>query len=730
MASGRLTSSFKMPHISSVLMAVAMTAAAGMLLASYLTRMTPHEALKNGDPVDRVQAVEELIKLGRDGVPELVYALQNYNRETRMSALFGLGRIGSAAEDAVDVVLGALADPDKAVRSVAVGTYWQIQKKQPLNAINVLLSLCEDPSEDVRQSVESALEELGERDPQLLIRLIQERSNQAGASLWPVLRKIAQQGSAPELAPAVHTLLGHSDRAVHDEALYSIVSWDQARVTEIQELLKLKEQPFRGTSISGPTVAAVDAALRAMTMLGPEIQEMFPDVLELLNQQEILEVQVDLGTVGGEPGRFVHEIHERFQYLLTVLSKLQGQARPAVAPLLSRLNEIQPSSQVSVTQTLVDIGADSGTVVPVLVQYLAAHIGEPEETNWFRLGRLNEKGPLAASVLSKASPEQAHLLAAQLLPQLRRGPEEINKTVLNVLTGFGECLPRETVPLMIPLISHPDREIRSMAIDTVSKMGSEAAPAVGALIDQLEGKAARRDPESSRRIVKALGQIGPVASEAVPTLLGVLNDPDAYVEVEITDRAIADMSVRTRAMHWDELFRLTAISSLGKIGVASPRVIEVLELQSHELLADRRVAAAKALRIASTPSKKTLTGLIELLEDEIPSVRVQAALTLGNLSGDRSAAVNALDQLLVDKNPYVRQAAILTLGKIGPDANSALPHLTDVPPERVQMDSSWYARMTGRSSVPSWFDETPDFPHETMEQAVKNAIAAITGERN
>ena len=140
---------------------------------------------------------------------------------------------------------------------------------------------------------------------------------------------------------------------------------------------------------------------------------------------------------------------------------------------------------------------------------------------------------------------------------------------------------------------------------------------------------------------------------------------------------------------------------------------------------DRRLAACKALRSISEVSDGLMTELLRLLTDETDTVRVQAALTIGNLKGNRKCAVSAIRKLLADQNGYVRQAAIIALGNLGADARSALQDLRTGDHGRGQMNPAWYARMTGAPRLPSWFDETPDFPQTTMDQAIRDAIAAI-----
>lgn len=143
----------KIPSIMTVLIVVASIFATAMLTVSYFSMLTPQTALKRGDPVDRVQAVEHLIKQGRNGVPDLVHAIKHYHRETRITSLFGLGRIGLQASDAFDDVCIALRDDDPSVRSVAVATLWQICP-DPRRTVPILIPMSIDSQQSVRNAVE------------------------------------------------------------------------------------------------------------------------------------------------------------------------------------------------------------------------------------------------------------------------------------------------------------------------------------------------------------------------------------------------------------------------------------------------------------------------------------------------------------------------------------------------------------------------------------------------
>ena len=519
MAQAPLSRPLRMHWIGNALMAIASLAAGAMLITSYFMKLSPHAALLHGDPVDRVQAVEELIKLGRRGVPDLVHALKNDNREIRLSALFGLGRIGPQASDAISSVRHALTDPDPAVRSIATGTFWQIHR-DPREAVAILLQMLTDSHEDVRQSAVRTLEEIGATNTELLVELIRTQSDQIRTQLWPILRKVSNHGTTPGIANSVRELLDHSNPTIHNEALLSIVSWDQASVDEIRELLKLGATNFEGSPTNDRGSAAVDVALRAILMQGPDAVEFLPEVLERLDQHSPAEVVVFVGTPQPLFQEDSYEIHDQFQILLKILGQMQTAARPAVPLLVRRLDEFHPENRIPVTQALVEIGSDPEFVVSVLVPFLSKQVSEGDFSK--TSVKLRERTRQAAGILIRADPEQARQQIALLIPQLENPETGINKSALNILAGFGAALAPADADLLIPLVGHPDREIRHLAIETLSGMGTAASAAIPALLDQLGGDPFTQDPEKNRRIIRTFGQIGTAAKAAVPALLDVV----------------------------------------------------------------------------------------------------------------------------------------------------------------------------------------------------------------
>jgi HEAT repeat protein len=90
------------------------------------------------------------------------------------------------------------------------------------------------------------------------------------------------------------------------------------------------------------------------------------------------------------------------------------------------------------------------------------------------------------------------------------------------------------------------------------------------------------------------------------------------------------------------------------------------------------VVAANRLLDFGPAARSAVSVLIDLLKDEIPTVRHTAANTLACMGADSKPAVPALIDLLTDGSASMSEEAAVTLGRIGPEARAAVPALIDV----------------------------------------------------
>jgi HEAT repeat protein len=222
------------------------------------------------------------------------------------------------------------------------------------------------------------------------------------------------------------------------------------------------------------------------------------------------------------------------------------------------------------------------------------------------------------------------------------------------------------VPGLLAIVQDVDAPwfSRRQAAITLGRIGQPAQAAVPVLIALLDEPA--DVPEHSARLwaIKALSLFGPLAADAAPRLIAVLND----------DRA-------------PELHRLSSIEALGRIGPAQPDVLPAIiatldttpvrsDDAGREADLERRVAAAEILELFKGHAAPAVPALIRATHSDAVLLRRAAANTLGVIGPSAEPAIPALvDLVLFDEHEEVRDLAAAALGKIGAAAERSLAQL-------------------------------------------------------
>ncbi len=127
---------------------------------------------------------------------------------------------------------------------------------------------------------------------------------------------------------------------------------------------------------------------------------------------------------------------------------------------------------------------------------------------------------------------------------------------------------------------------------------------------------------------------------------------------------------------------------LGALGSNANTAIDALivaALRDPDLAV--RIQAIRALERISGQAHRTITALVELLDDSHPDIRWAAAGAMESFGLKAAVATPALIQLLDDPEPAVRASAASTLGKMGPVAVAALMQVLDDPSLEKQFNA-------------------------------------------
>ncbi len=294
---------------------------------------------------------------------------------------------------------------------------------------------------------------------------------------------------------------------------------------------------------------------------------------------------------------------------------------------------------------------------------------------------LTSEDPLIAYPTAKALPklgEQAVVLVPELLDILAK-PQ--GQWVTPLIRGGLTSLGKPVVPALVEALRHPDKARRKVALELLGALGEAAREAVPAVIEFLRGEylpelrkaaistlgaigrgelsavltleriARRYDPEEISVSLEALVALGPVASEALNTVLLRVHYPIP--------------SVRASA--------LRALRAIAPPEVSVPYLIAALK-DANDLV---REVAASTLGELGPAAREAILPLLERLHDPAPKVRKAAALAVGRMGQGFPRVVQELIRLLGDEVFEVRLAAVEALGEMGPEAETALFNLLE-----------------------------------------------------
>ncbi|MGH7168821.1 MAG: HEAT repeat domain-containing protein [Gemmataceae bacterium] len=303
----------------------------------------------------------------------------------------------------------------------------------------------------------------------------------------------------------------------------------------------------------------------------------------------------------------------------------------------------------------------------------------------------------AALALWKIAGRTKPALAA--LTEALRQPELANRA--EILSKLGE-LGREagsSAALVLPFFDDADAAVRSQAMRTMQRFGTEAVPAILPAFDDA-------NPRLRRAAYSALGLLGSSAREAVPKLTRLLEKGD------IEDR-------------------LEAIKTLGRLGFAARSAAPAILKLTGDSDARLRVAGLTTLQFVGADPILARRAALKALEDEDLLVRSRGVVLLGRVAPNHPDILPHLQELL--KQPIGRSELLLLVNQMGPRAARTVPRLTkligdaDLPSRRLAVQALGNMRSAARSAVPALLEQLRS-PDSALRQTTVSALRSIGGD--
>lgn len=632
-----------------------------------VTRLLPVVLPKEGAELNAA-AVGTIAGLKGAAVPELTAVVQRETGVRRRVAMFVLGRIGTPARPATDVLVALLKDPDVEVRGSAIETLDAIVAR---SAVPQLLPLLERDDPKFRMTVMEALIHLDVPAKDIVPVLVASLKSDDAFQRLIAAKSAGEFG--PEAAPTVPGLIEVLDFPNPELAMYAV----------------------RSLARTGPAAKQSAPALRK-TLQSDEFSRWRVEVAEALWR-----VSADPAA----PAALKKLLDEKAQPGTVNLLWKMEHCSEALAALHSLLASDAPAKQVPAADIVMAIGPAAKETLPDLIPLLKSDDEALRSIAAACIGRFGKEGRSAEkelrALLDDAEPV-VKSAAALSVWQVARDVAPLRKLLSSddavvrayaadqfTSTGFA---PADIVPALKAGLGDSDSAARlkmaealwvqskdpaALAVvleclaDPSATVRSNAARALGmnfpakqtVVVDGLVK--ALRDTEDLVSIdaAEALGRLGPDAAAAVPALVAAASDPDR-----------------------DEGLHSAAIEALGLMGPAAGNAVDTVRKRVGDLNPYVRVHACLALWHI-TGKKVGIEVLGESLQSRNPRVRIVAAEALGRQKDERSIATLRevlKDALLSNRDSVANERFMVAraLGRLGPMAAPAKQELLELQNDR------------------------------------------------
>jgi HEAT repeat protein len=671
------------------------------------------ELARNDDPKVRVRA---LVHLGlgpfdKTAVPTLIAALKDKEREVRRAAIRALADIGRNAVDAIpdlqdfckeastdeiDDVCRALARMGPAAvpalieflgpsspQSIRDAARQALEEIGPgaKDAVPALIKEMKNPSNCYPGHAASALSHICEaavpseilellRDPEWTIDAIKalplkgpgaREASSSLASLLPsedfetteyVIRLLGYIG--PDAAPAVPKLVGVlGDKKIGCQAAFTLRRIGKPAEAALTEALSHTKPLVRANALEALAVNRDEkwrsAVFRALKDESAEVRRSAARCLpgRIDPKSEWPLVVVTLNDADAEVR----------QATLSSLSWMEPPPKGALSVIIAALSDTNKGVREEAADSLARLGPAATCAVSELAR------AAEDESFLVRKSALRAIGRTAA-----ASPESVQALTKALYDP----KEDIRQAGMNGLIRLCSEANIATDDLVHALHDEDERVAVDAALLLWKRNRDEAALASLVRWAQVKGPKMTDGRGTSVCAIWALGEIGPNAKNAVPTLLCLLDCGPSSLKGEVAktlgqigpDAGEAAPALGQILLQGREYSHEAghALAQLGKPGL--PYLLKALQVEKGYYT---RKIACMALRDLGPDAQPATPHLIELLYDTNSLVRMAAAETLQAIGSGARSATPALVESVKDKDADVRTQVVKALARMGQD---------------------------------------------------------------
>ena len=541
-------------------------------------------------------AAGTLVAVGPAAIPALTRELYDTNDNVRSNAVYALGEFGPAAKDAMPVLIALFAKERTKNRADIADTWAEIGNAAK-SAVPLLVESLGDRSPELRLAAARALwkiERRPERVVPTLIAIVESKRN-ADKAVGP--HKPERESTVWEPSAQAAELLGRIGPEAHQA------------VPALIEAMKTPDRILCG------------CAIEALGEIGPDARQAIPAIVERLGDHR--------------------EAHQTFGYAWEMgstawiaLGKLGPDAAVGLIPALKHHDkEVRQQAALA----LKELGPHAAPALAALVVSLRDPDEEVRQYATYALGGIGSAAKSALPALLKAMKDPS---------------SRVREAVVDALPLIAPKSP-EVVAALIEALKDSDETVQAYAAMSLGKLSAAARPAVALMASMLSSDKeylTRGHPVMSQRlsdcIASVLGDLGPVAKEAVP--------------------ALVEAASKTRDINWQ------AIPAIGKIGPEAKAAVPFL-LQNSSPEALIAIAQIDPDNAEIIPILRRVWHSTELLQDGQNIYPDRSwCYVLGKFGPRARPALPTLEKLLEIPDPKRRMGNALTVLEIDPTHKQAL----------------------------------------------------------
>jgi HEAT repeat protein len=535
-----------------------------------------------------------------------------------------------------------------------------------------------------RYAAADALADLGPQAAEATTQLVGALDSRDAELRWRAARALGLIGNAKGIAGLVKHAADENAmvRAQSIYALGRLRAEDQAALTAVVARL------------TDPDAMVRRAATGALLNIKADRNRVIPLVIKALEDADPAVVMPALHTLAEGGASVVPALvealgHKEARYWASLVLAEIGPAAKDAAPALAKiLSDERPEVRLEALVALGEIGPDAKVAVPAAIKALDDKEVSVQYAAVYALGQIED--PSAAEALAKAAKSDDHFLAQLGIWASatvdRKNPEKMNAAIKALVAGLVDEHAAHRTAAARGLLDLNQPELVSKEIDSlVPTLDDEKLDRFTSAFASLGGRVVPRaievlgdaDPKRRERALRILAKVGPEAAPAVPALVKLLGESDAnlktgalYTLAAIGPKADGAVEAITKALaDSDREVKLTAGYALGKIGpgakAAAPELMKLASDQDDDV----KLAGVWALlRIDPTHEGHITVAvptLAKALSDDHDFVRIEAAMTLGELGKAATSALPALEAAATkDPSSAVRAAAADAVKKI------------------------------------------------------------------